>query len=308
MKGSCESVSHSQEISGAQPHCIERCVGVSIVVHRTPISQLEKALTCLFRSPEILRIFIVDNSPTPIIGEELRQRGLIDRENLVEYIRMDNRGFGAGHNEGMRHSKAIGAKFHLVMNADVCWDGDVVGKMVEFMIRRPEAGMASPRVMYPDGDLQYSCRLLPTPADLFLKRFVPSRLTRKRMRRYLLADADHHLEFNPPYLLGSFLFFRMDALVETGGFDERFFMYPEDIDITRRIHRFALTLFCPYVTIVHEHAAASRHNRKMLMIHLRNMIRYFNKWGWFFDRERREFNRRLLSSLPHACPPEKGRG
>ena len=281
-----------------------RTVGVSIVVHRTPPHQLSAAIGCIVRSGHVARIHVVDNSPDDSL------RGMVESfpDRRVVYERMENRGFGAGHNVAMRRSLAEGLEFHLVMNADVCWEGDVIGDMVSFMRLRPDAGMSMPRVRYPDGMLQYACRMLPTPLDLFAKRFLPAGLSRKRMRRYLLADADHGCEFNPPYLLGSFLFFRCEALREAGLFDERFFMYPEDIDITRRIHAVRPTLFFPGAEIVHHHAAASRRSWKMLRIHAVNMIRYFNKWGWFSDRERRAFNRRLLAELPRSADPEPGRG
>ena len=126
----------------------------------------------------------------------------------------------------------------------------------------------------------------------------------------MLAGHDHDYDLNVPYLLGSFLLFRMEALKDTGLFDERFFMYPEDIDITRRIHEKWQTLYWPHVSIVHEHQAASRKNFKMLVIHLVNMIKYFNKWGWVFDKGRKEFNNDLKRNIKQLKPGklQKGRG
>lgn len=89
------------------------------------------------------------------------------------------------------------------------------------------------------------------------------------------------------------MFIRMSALQEAGLFDERFFMYPEDIDLTRRIHRRYKTLYFPMCEIIHYHRAESYKNLRMTKIHIINMIRYFNKWGWWFDAERRKFNRRI---------------
>ena len=93
------------------------------------------------------------------------------------------------------------------------------------------------------------------------------------------------------------MFFRVSSLCEVGLFDERFFMYPEDIDMTRRMHAKYKTIFYPFVSIIHAHAAASRVNKKMLRIHILNMIKYFNKWGWFFDKERRRVNKECLFRL-----------
>ncbi|ULQ59885.1 hypothetical protein K7I13_00590 [Brucepastera parasyntrophica] len=102
---------------------------------------------------------------------------------------------------------------------------------------------------------------------------------------------------NVPYLSGCFMFFRVAALITEGFFDERFFMYPEDIDITRRIHRKYKTMYYPDISIMHIHEAASYKDKKMLKIHIINLIRYFNKWGWFFDKERRTINKNVLTQL-----------
>ena len=78
---------------------------------------------------------------------------------------------------------------------------------------------------------------------------------------------------NIPYHQGSFMFFRTACFHIVGLFDERFFMYPEDIDITRRMHKHYKTMFWPGVTIVHAHRAASYKSKKMLIIHMKNMIK-----------------------------------
>lgn len=94
---------------------------------------------------------------------------------------------------------------------------------------------------------------------------------------------------------------RVSALREIGLFDERFFMYPEDIDFTRRMHEKYKTIYFPGASIIHDHRAASRKNSRMLKIHAENMLRYFRKWGFFFDRNRRVTNlafRKELSREP----------
>jgi GT2 family glycosyltransferase len=93
------------------------------------------------------------------------------------------------------------------------------------------------------------------------------------------------------------MIFRISAFNMVGIFDERFFMYPEDIDITRRMHKFYKTIYYPEVSIIHAHQADSYKSRKMLIIHIVNMIKYFNKWGWFFDRERKIINANVLKAV-----------
>lgn len=271
-------------------------ISASIVVHKTPYPQLEKAVGCLLTSG-VEEIFVIDNGPDSSLGH------IAALDGRIRYIHVDNRGFGAGHNTAISSVlQSHPEGFHLVMNADVCWQGDVITPLAHYLLHHPSVGMVMPKVFYPDGDLQYTCRMLPTPLDLFAKRFLPERFTKRRMERYLLAAHDHDVAINCPYLLGSFLFFRNEALADCGIFDERFFMYPEDIDITRRIHEKWLTMYWPGVSITHEHAAASRKSFRMLKIHLLNMIKYFNKWGWLIDGKRRRFNRRLLRDITPLPP------
>jgi GT2 family glycosyltransferase len=83
---------------------------------------------------------------------------------------------------------------------------------------------------------------------------------------------------------------RHESLKFIGLFDERFFMYPEDIDLTRRMAQHYSTIFYPQVAVTHQHGAASYKSLKMLVIHTFNIIKYFNKWGWFHDPIRDDLN------------------
>ena len=258
----------------------------SIVVHKSPVEELAKALQCLEDS-SVDRVYIIDNSPT------LELKKVVENYKKAQYRHVENNGFGAGHNLAIKQALEAGADYHLVMNSDVWWEQDVPGEIIRFMNSHPDAGLVSPKTFYPNGDLQYTCRMLPTPTDLFFKRFLPSSFKKKRMKTYLLEDFDHNHEINCPYLLGSFMFFRAEALRECGLFDERFFMYPEDIDITRRIHEKWKTIYWPGISIIHEHRQASKKNFKMFWIHFTNMVKYFNKWGWIKDNKRKIYNKQL---------------
>ena len=287
-----------------RPHPCLFIMTVSIVVHNSPLPQIEKALRSLLRSEAVRRIYILDNGSVP------PEQSVISNKKII-YRRIPNDGFGAGHNIAMREViRENPDGFHLVMNADVSWEGDALTPLLDHMKQHPDIGLLQPRMVYADGTLQYACRMLPTPADLFAKRFLPPFLRKRRMHRYLLAGHDHRKPLNVPYMQGSFMLIRNRALLECGLFDERFFMYPEDIDLTRRIHEKWQTLFLPEVEICHLHNAESRRSPELFGIHLVNMIRYFNKWGWFYDRRRKEINKRVARSIvpPPPGQQESGRG
>lgn len=265
-------------------------ITISIVTYKTSVEELGMCLSSL-TSSLVSTIYIVDNSNQRYISE------FCSKYDNVEYIGSANVGYGAGHNQALRRALNTNAKYHLVLNSDVYFDPMVLNKLVEYMDAHTDVAQVQPNVVYPNGDMQYTCRLLPTPANLIFRRFLPKSMVEKMNERYMLKFNDHTKPMNIPYHQGSFMFFRLSCFEKVGLFDERFFMYPEDIDITRRMHKYYRTMFWPEVTIVHAHRAASYKSKKMLKIHMQNMIKYFNKWGWIFDKERKDWNKALLNEL-----------
>ena len=264
-------------------------VTASIVTYHTSGSELEQCFNSLASSGSVSKVYVVDN------GQEERIRSLCAQASLpTEYIPLSNPGYGAGHNAAMRRAMDDGAVYHMVLNTDVVFGQDVIPALTQYLDSNPDVGMAQPYITRPDGALEPTARMLPTPADLILRRFLPKGWFKRSREKYLLAHIDHSQPFNAPYLEGSFMFMRMAAVKDIGGFDERFFMYPEDIDLTRRMHAHWRTMYCPIAHVVHNHQRASYHSLKMLRIHCVNMIKYFNKWGWWRDPERKRFNQPFL--------------
>lgn len=265
-------------------------VTVSIVTYKTDIEELKKCLASL-SSSMIKKIYVVDNSQQQYLADFCKG------QEKVEYIPNENVGYGAAHNIAIRKALDSGVKYHLVLNSDVYFEPETLEKLVEYMDGHEDVAQVQPNIIYPNGKIQYTCRLLPTPANLVFRRFLPKRMVVGMNYRYQLKMFDRKSELNVPYHQGSFMFFRLECFKKVGLFDERFFMYPEDIDITRRMHREYKTMFWPGVTVVHAHRAASYKSKKMLKIHMWNMIKYFNKWGWIFDAERNKWNKELLNEI-----------
>ena len=267
-------------------------ITVSIVTYKTDLVELTKCLSSLL-SPLISKVYIIDNSSQKYIADFCKEYV------NVEYICSRNVGYGAGHNQALRRVLKSKSKYYLILNSDVYFDPSILDELVKYMDRNMDVAQVQPNIIYPDGRMQYTCRLLPTPVNLIFRRFLPKKMMEKMNDRYLLKFNDHTQAMNVPYHQGSFMFFRIECFNKVGLFDERFFMYPEDIDITRRMHKYYKTIFWPEVTVVHAHRAASYKNKKMLKIHMINMIKYFNKWGWAFDKERRDWNKQLLKELSY---------
>ena len=272
-------------------------VSASMVIYNTDMGEVLHCIECLLRNG-IYDIWVVDNSPkaTDIYGI-VGAKPMLAKGRLRYIHRGDNPGYGAAHNCAIREAEAEGFEAHLAVNTDIVFEPGVVGRLVEQFECDSEIGQISPRIISPDGTQQYAQRLLPTPYDVFGRRFLPRKMMAGRNRRYMLTERDDAQVADIPYHQGSFMLFRMEALREVGGFDERYFMYPEDIDITRRIHSKYKTIYYPGVSVVHDHRASSYRSMKMLWVHCRNMIKYFNKWGWWIDMERRRVNRATLEAM-----------
>jgi GT2 family glycosyltransferase len=269
-------------------------ITASIVLFNTDKNQLSRLLDCIFSSNALDSIILVDNSPTSIPSN------LFFLPN-VSYIYVGkNLGYGAGHNIAIRQAIQDGSTFHFVLNPDIDFKQEELEKMITRMREDSSIGQLMPKVVYPDGSLQYLCKLIPTPFDLFLRRFLRGpfkEIAQNKAENFELRFTGYKYEMNVPYLSGCFMLFRISALKEIGLFDERFFMYAEDVDITRRMHAKYKTIFYPSSVIVHDHTKESYKSKKMLWIHVVNMIKYFNKWGWFFDTEREKVNLTVIESL-----------
>ena len=271
-------------------------LNISIVLYRPKWEEeVLPLLQELLRVKNLRKIYLLDNTePVNRKSETAAQKETLAAQfgtEKLRYMAMEtNMGYGKAHNVALRESAYYRTAFHLVMNSDIRVKAEDIDAMHDWMAAHPEVGQLMPKVLNPDGSQQFLAKRLPSPMDVFGRRFLPAWLMEKRNKRFELRDMDLTRPVNAPYLSGCFMFLRTQAAVEAGLFDERYFMYPEDIDLTRSIHRNYLTLYYPQWSIIHAHARSSYKNQHMLRIHIQNMCRYFNKWGWIFDSERRRFN------------------
>ena len=264
-------------------------LNVSIVLYKHSVSEIASLVEILRKSTVVSEVFLIDNSPT----EEIEFKRL----DAYYLFNGNNLGYGKAHNIAIRQTISQGQTYHLVMNPDIAFEPSILDKIERFMNNNTDIGLLMPKIVYPTGEIQYLCKLIPTPFDLIFRRFLPKNWTRKRMEIFEMRSSGYNQLMDVPYLSGCFMFLRTEAVKQVGLFDERFFMYPEDIDLSRRIHLQYRTVFYPEVQVTHNHAQGSYINGKLLYIHIVNMIKYFNKWGWIFDKERTKVNRKILNDL-----------
>ncbi len=267
----------------------------SIVLYNTDIQVISQVLNSVLQSKLNLFVYLIDNSSTNKLQNDLKEYLYDER---VEYLfNNKNIGFGAAHNIAINKSIDQSA-FHLVLNPDIEFSNNVLEEIYDFMLKHNDVGQLLPQVLYKDGSIQKLCKILPTPFNLIGRRFFPKNKWSKKINdNYQLENFNYDRCLNLPNLSGCFMFLRSEILKKTGGFDTRYFMYMEDLDLTRRIHKISKTLFYPHVSIYHGYEKASYSNPTILKYHINSAIKYFNKWGWFFDKERDEFNKETILKI-----------
>lgn len=196
-----------------------------------------------------------------------------------------NLGFAAGNNIGL--NKANG-KYVLILNPDIAITDNVIEVMHDFMEKNIKAGIAGPKLINPDGTIQYSCRRYPSWKMPICRRTIIGKLPfcRQELDDYLMKDWSHAENKTVDWLFGACLFIRKSCLDKVGSFDERFFMYFEDLDLCRRFWEKGFEVcYLADVQIVHYHQRLSAEKeglasifKKITRIHLTSGVKYFKKY------------------------------
>ena len=196
----------------------------------------------------------------------------------IEIINLGvNKGFGYGHNAIL---SLIKSRYHFVVNPDITIENsDQIKKMIEYMEKNQDVGMLSPLVLSPDLSTQYLCKTNPTVLDMTIRRISPNLFT-KRQNKYIMKETGYNKIMNLDYATGSFMVFRSEIYIKLNGFDDAFFMYLEDADITRRVNQISKAIFFPHARIIHSWERSGHKSLKFAKITIESMFIYFNKWGW----------------------------
>lgn len=273
-------------------------ISASIVLYNTSV-ELLKSIIDSYQPGKERKLYIIDNSANE---SEYCQNICIENENISYTFNNANIGYGAAHNIGIEKAIKENANYHIVLNPDIRFNSEIIEELIQYANENKDVVYILPKVIYPDGSIQYLCKLLPNPFDLIFRRFFSFlKIAKRRDEKYTLKAFGYNRIINPPCLSGCFMFMRVKTLNDNDiRFDDRFFMYCEDFDLIRRLHRIGRTVYYPHVEIIHDHAKQSYKSKQMLRCHIKSAIKYFNKYGWFFDSERRSMNKRILDEISNS--------
>jgi hypothetical protein len=192
---------------------------------------LEACLRSLLHSQPglALEVLVVDNASEDDSREMVRR--LFPEVRLL--CNPVNIGFGAGNNSALPQTAG---RYVLFLNSDTVVTEGALVKMVCYADAHPDIGILGPKLLNPDGSLQYSCRSYPNLGTGFFRNTPLGRLMPKNKftSDYLLQDWDHATPRDVDWVSGAALMIRRTLLEQIGGFDEEFFMYCEDVDLCWR--------------------------------------------------------------------------
>ena len=258
----------------------------SIVLYNNKEDDVRNVLRSLIQDEAIDVIYIIDNSP--------ERTTLPIKHAKINYIKTnENIGFGKAHNIAINKAIEKGYKYHFVVNPDIFFKKDTILPMLKYMFYNTNVGMMMPKVLNFDGSVQYLPKLLPSIFSLFKRKL---RISQEFLDSYELRNNQTEI-INVPHLSGCFTLLNLEVIEELGAYDERFFMYFEDWDLSRRVYQKYQTLFYPKVSVYHGYASEANKKMSMLIIFLNSMVKYFNKWGWFKTKESRRINDAILQKV-----------
>lgn len=269
-------------------------LAVSIVVYNSDPELLISTLNSLNVAVDYAKVRLPALVVTLCIveNESIRQLNLkqveayIHATDSVMFDRIDlkmvgaNLGYGRGHNLAMN-----GADFHLVLNPDVSLSQTALYEGLSYMLSHPRTVLLSPKVVDRNGDNLHPCKRYPTVLDLGLRGFAPQSLKDKfstRLSRYEMREISARTEpvVGVDIVSGCYMLVRSEALAAIGGFDERFFLYFEDFDLSLRLGRVGEVVYLPAMEVAHYGGNAAKKGLRHIALFAQSAWKFYQRHGW----------------------------
>lgn len=249
-------------------------ITASIVLFKENLSDLNTAIDCFLNINYNKKLYLIDNTKTRFFE-------YVFTDKNIEYIPVEeNIGFGSAHNKVIHKIKEI-SNYHLILNPDVSFKSTIIETLVEELQKDKDVAMIAPKVLFPDGKHQYSCRRYPSVSELLARRFSFLKpIFKNEIFKGTYRDRTLKEPFYADYMTGCFHLYKTEDFVNLKGFDERYFLYMEDVDICKKIDAIGKKkLYYPNVEIIHVLKQGSSKSLKLFFRHTSSAFKYFLKWG-----------------------------
>lgn len=269
-------------------------LSVSIVLHNSCLEHLRVTLRSLLENlPRLggvvaapVSLTILDNCSDPVYQQDLKEL-LAEMEcaqvtglalNVIHSS--ENSGFGSGHNRVLIERSE---RYLLILNPDVELDRDALRKAILFLESDAAVTALNPYCERSDSRREYLCKRYPTLIDLLLRGLPFEGLRRvfhARLARYEYQDTDPGTAAEVELLSGACFLCRQRDFAAVGGFDQRFFMYFEDFDLSKKLGSRGQLLYLPSMKIVHHGGFAATKGLRHIAWFTRSALRFFTIHGW----------------------------
>ena len=243
----------------------------SIVVYNKPDDAYKTVESVQKYTDSNFSLYVIDNASPDRINEMLKQHFDVNYIDLSENV-----GFGRGHNKVLDR---IDSKYHFVINPDILINQNTIDTLCDFMDANPDVAIACPKVLHPDGSVQYIAKRRPSLMALVSRR-IRLPFLRKLEDRYLAKDMDQDTPFEVDFCTGCFFVIRTDVFRAIGGFDEDYFLYFEDADITMRAKQKGKAWYVPSADVIHFWHRETAQSTGRFITQVKSMFIYFKKWGF----------------------------
>jgi len=234
---------------------------------------IEKLLNSIYDNTSgiTFEVIIIDNNSPDNTVELIREKFPQARVLMQE----DNKGYGYGHNQAI---KVIDSRYHLIVNPDIKFESNVLKELVDYMDSHEDIFMVTPKILNEDGTEQFLPKRKPTLRYLVSGRYENRAKIFADIRAEYTRKNEHITEpIDIEFCTGCFMFVRTEIFRKVGGFDDRFFMYFEDVDLALRVAKLGRVVFNPTLYVTHVWERASGKHLKYFMIEIVSMFKFFLK-------------------------------
>lgn len=222
--------------------------------------------------------FILDNN-----SKDKNQLSKLQNKKLKIINLKKNLGFGGAINYILK-KEIKNYNYFIILNPDIILQKHTLDETIKYIDSNDNIGILGPKLYYPDNTLQDSYRKFPNIIDLIIKRTFLKKIFQNRMKKYLMWDKDPNKTEEVDWVVGAFMVLKANALKKINFFDERFFLFFEDVDLCKRMWKSNYkVIYYPKVYAIHNHERLSSggiqniFTKKTLRIHILSAIKYFIK-------------------------------
>lgn len=237
-----------------------------------------------------ITIYLIDNSEAGNLSFTLFTSLQTEAKGLNVELHLlhghGNVGYGAAHNLAI---KKITSDYHLVLNPDLRLEQNCLQAGICYLTENENVVMASPFAAYANGEKQYLCKRYPSVFTFIVRGFFPrflKTLAANRLARFEMHElSESRPTTNIPIVSGCYMLCRTKALQELGGFNEVFFLYFEDFDLSLRMTTLGKIAYVPAMRITHAGGNAAGKGWAHIKMFAQSGARFYNTHGWRFFRQ-----------------------